>query len=100
MENCINEICIPVYKNTYTFEVEELEYNSFDKSNKIATYKCNILADNIEQARGKFISECRPVGSIVCHGTKFINSNDNNSVPYKIILKDRKITLIEVKNNI
>ena len=106
-----NELGIPAYENIYVFSVEEILLDSSNNSEEVKTYTHNIEADTEEEARKKFVSESRKVGSVVSSGRRF-TAEDNRKmresgklfgykggIPYTITLKSRNITLVEVKKN-
>lgn len=105
------ELGIPAYENIYMFSVEEILLDSSNNSEETKTYTRNIEADTEEEAREKFVSESRKVGSVVSSGRRF-TAEDNRKmresgklfgykggIAYTITLKSRNITLVEVKKN-
>lgn len=106
-----NELGIPAYENIYVFSVEEILLDSSNNSEEVQTYTRNIEANTEEEAKEKFVSESRKVGSIVSSGRRF-TAEDNRKMresgkifgykggtPYTITLKSRNVTLVEVKKN-
>lgn len=105
------ELGIPAYENIYVFSIEETLVDSSDNSEEVKTYTRSIEADTEEEAREKFDLESHKVGSVVSRGKRFTKEDNRKmresgkffgykgGTPYAIILKNRNITLEEVKKN-
>lgn len=106
-----SEMGIPAYKNIYLFSVIETHFDSFDKSEETKEYKSRIEADTEEEAREKLVLDFREVGSIITSGKRFTKEDNikmrepgklfgyKGGTPFTITLKDRKFSLLEVKEN-
>ena len=105
------ELGIPAYENIYIFSVDETLVDSSDNSEESKTYTRSIEADTEEEAREKLALESHKVVSVVSSGRRF-TAEDNRKMresgkifgykggtTYTITLKNRNITLEEVKKN-